>query len=446
MKSIWKSVRIVAVGILCLAALYGYANAEGNLLGDGHDYCLAPGQLMFGGIYSGGTSVDGGVIQIAAENDEALPRLYTLSDPGAVSGVYARNASSEMIVSPSLTSGTMLLDFLCIDEGASVDLRFWENSGEFGFLNTQNPAVVISECADENGSILICVTRSCLSGNTVTGDCAVYRSHSGIVRLTGNYKSVNGIPAAEAALIGKAQWVYEIAARKLTASAVDEKGKYADIAYSAYVDNVLSLSGTGIAKASGVIQSDSDADKWRLKIAFPNAYEFQSPIYGMSGEIAVLCDASSFQTPFTPKAEATIPTPAEPTPPPVTTLPPEPVATVKPTVELPMPGPENPYRIAPDTAASFSKTGSPDIQITLDNLTFTAKASNLPAGTTLSRVSFTQVFSDGGFHMNMQNGYSSLCVFSAENGESKIAFTVFLTDSKGKETSVPAGTFLLTDK
>lgn len=438
MKNFWKTVRIISLGILCLAALYGYANAEGNLLGDGRDYLLAPDQLEYGGIYSSGATKDGGVIQCAADHQAALPRLYTSSDPGAIAGVYARSAASEMIVSPSLTSGTMALDFLCIDEGASVDVRFWENRGEFGFLNTENPATVICERADADGFIVTCVTRSCLDGNTVAGDCAVYRSRSGVLRLTGNYKSIKAQPPSDAAVIGSAQWIYETDTRKLSVSALDENGKYADISYYAYVEDALKLKSQGVAKASGIVASDSADNEWRLKITFPGAGEFQSPVYKMSGEIALLCDATSFVTPF---PQETTQKPAVPVSTPAPTLPPEPV---DPLAVFPLPDPENPREIAPDTVARFANEESPSVSVSVNRLTFAVEIDGLPKGAALSRVNFTQVFSDGGFHMNMQNAYASPCEFRAEEGASKIALTILLTDAKGRETSVNAGTFLTT--
>lgn len=449
MKNVWKTVRIAALGLMCLAALYGYANAEGNLLGDGRDYYLAPDQLQYGGIYSEGVTVDGGGIQCVAEDESSLPRLYVSSVPGYISGAYARNAASEMFVSPSLSSGVMTLDFLCIDEGASIDVRFWENSGELGFLNTQNPAVVISQREETDGSIVTCVTRSCLTDRTLVGDSTIYRSASGIMRLTGNYKSVKAVPAFEADIIGSAQWTYETDTRKLTASALNADGEYTNISYYAFVENIILMSGRNTAKASGVVKSESDEDEWRLRIVFPDAGVFQSPVYKMTGEIACLCDATSFLTPSQTEKNEEDKAKPEPTAPPETAKTPAPTATPAPIsvlTRLPLPDSENPREIDSDTTVGFSKTGAPDISVTVDRLSFTVEVGGIPAGQTLSRINFTQVFSDGGFHMNMLNAYASPSSFSAENGTGKVTLTVYLADSSGNETAYPAGTFLITGK
>ena len=438
MKNLWKTIRLISLGVLCLAALYGYANAEGNLLGDGRDYRLAPGQLEYGGIYSSGATEDGGVIQCAADHQAALPRLYALPNSDAIAGVYARSAASEMIVSPSLTSGAMALDFLCIDEGASVDVRFWENEGEFGFMNTQNPATVICERADADGFILTCVTRSCLDGKTVTGDCAVYRSRSGVLRLTGNYKSVKAQPPADAAVVGSAQWIYETDTHRLTASALDRDGKYANIAYSVSVENAIALSGQGVATANGTVEFHSADDEWRLKIVFPETGEFQTPLYRANGEIAALCDAASFVSPFVrEKAQEQ----AVPVSTPAPALPPQPIESA---AVLPLPDPESPREIASWEIARFAGAGSPRVSVSVNRLLFTVEIDDLPAGMSLSRVNFTQVFSDGGFHMNMRNAYAVPCEFAAEEGVSRITLTVCLTDAQGRETSVNAGAFLTT--
>ena len=434
-----RTLYIGAMAIVCLLAVYGYAGAETQLtVVRGAEYV----QTEISGAFYDVSLPDESVISLFPDEQFRFPSLFRDARSNDFSGMRVPEGAFECVLYPSRSSA--LFPVLRLEKGASLALRLWNAQGEIGILNEENPAVVVAQRKTDTESALTAVTRSAFQNRQLSGTCALYASADGKVIFTGSGMDIDAAPS-DASVIATVSWTYDASSRKLTASAANADGKSTDIAYNAYVDGVLLMSGKSIGKASGVIKANSDDAAWYLQVVFPDGLVFQTPEYAMDGTVRALASGVSLRTAAEIEAAAasfsTSPTPV-PAPPVAST--PQPTQAPEKEIilpEYPVPDAANPASVNSRTLAVYRSEGSPAFAVKVENGAFTLMLSDVPSGWTLSCVRLVQRLGSDSTSAAMQNAYSPTAVFAVVNASSTITVTILLTNREGATMKIPAGTY-----
>lgn len=418
-----KSFFLVLCFLLAVAAL----GEEASFTLGGSRYTLVAAQTANAGNFFTGVTADGGGIEVLAADISAVPRLYMREGTSGVCAIEAHQVTGEAVFTPALPGGALILDFIRLGSGVSMDAHIWDNCGELGISGDGNPLLVVSERPSPDGGAFICVLRGKTNGRTLSGECTLRHTSGGTVRLSSGSEGLTAMPVMNSENIFSAQWTYEVSSRKLSVSVESGAAVSGDIGYGLSVNGVSVMNKAGGKRISETVQAASAADEWRLRMEIPGFGVIQSPVYRVDGSVAVLTDGAVYtvsdEDAAAVKADYSSPTASSG----VYALPTDGAA----------------FAVTSHLIADFASSGTPSIQLGIDRLTFRYSVSSLPSGSRIDRVCFVQSGTKDGFFMDMRNAYEADGMFTADNVTSNISLTVYIKSASGTISAVPAGTFTL---